>query len=447
MIFHADCREHIKGVADNTYSSIVSDPPYELTSKGKGGFMGKKWDATGIIYDVEFWRECLRIVKPGGFLMVFGSPRTYHRMAVAIEDSGWILRTTIMWLYLSNFPKAQSISNKINKKANIKGRVIGKAQGVGTKSSVFENSGMVGERDIHAYATNLAQKYKGYRTPELKTMFEPIIMAEKAVDGSYANNAKVWGQAGINVDATRIGFEPHTVNTFDDGAKPFGNAKGEDYTSKEVVGRYPGNVIISEDVAEEIGDKWGETKDSGQGGRGKHGGMHEGGWKPQGDINIPVGEGGSLARMFYQPKATQWERELFTDGLPLRTLHRLRPDKNELTGLNKDKRFAPVKRRNNHVTVKPLAIMVYLIKLVACPDNCKIFDPFGGSGTTEIACMSEGILCDSVEQDATYFEIAKHRIEIAKRLFNSGYTLREIRKKSKDMSCLEMIKARGLFDA
>lgn len=112
-----DCRDVMKGLADNSVDSIVCDPPYELTSarpggrseatRGKvmGGFMGMEWDATGVAFDVSMWRETLRVLKPGGLLVAFGGTRTYHRLVCAIEDAGFEVRDMLAWLYSSGFPK------------------------------------------------------------------------------------------------------------------------------------------------------------------------------------------------------------------------------------------------------------------------------------------------------------------------------------------------------
>ena len=102
-------KDLLKTLADNSIDAIVTDPPYEL------GFMGKKWDASGIAYDVDLWRECLRVLKPGGHLLAFSGSRTYHRMTVAIEDAGFEIRDQIMWLYGSGFPKSHDVSKAIDK--------------------------------------------------------------------------------------------------------------------------------------------------------------------------------------------------------------------------------------------------------------------------------------------------------------------------------------------
>ena len=108
-LFHGDCREVLKTLPDNSVDSIVTDPPYEL------GFMGKKWDNSGVAYDVTVWQECLRVLKPGGHVLAFGGSRTWHRLAVAVEDAGFELRDSIAWLYGSGFPKSLDVSKAIDK--------------------------------------------------------------------------------------------------------------------------------------------------------------------------------------------------------------------------------------------------------------------------------------------------------------------------------------------
>lgn len=113
MIIAGDCLEKLKDIPDNSVDAVVSDPPYEL------GFMGKKWDNSGIAYNVDLWKECLRILKPGGHLLAFGGTRTYHRMAVAIEDAGFEVRDMLEWIYASGFPKSLNISKVIDKQEGI----------------------------------------------------------------------------------------------------------------------------------------------------------------------------------------------------------------------------------------------------------------------------------------------------------------------------------------
>ncbi|WP_461371912.1 DNA methyltransferase, partial [Candidatus Darwinibacter acetoxidans] len=125
QILHGNSLEVLKTLEDNSVDSIVTDPPYEL------GFMGKKWDSTGIAYNVELWKECLRVLKPGGHLLAFGGTRTYHRMTCAIEDAGFEIRDCIQWLYGSGFPKSHDISKAIDKKLGAEREVVGTKKGKG----------------------------------------------------------------------------------------------------------------------------------------------------------------------------------------------------------------------------------------------------------------------------------------------------------------------------
>ena len=131
MIVNADCIEHLKTIEDNHFDSVVTDPPYHLTSIAKRftnsteakhgkdgsfqrlskGFMGKEWDGGDIAFRKETWELALKLLKPGGHLLAFSASRNYHRMAVAIEDAGFEIRDQMMWLYGSGFPKSLNIGD------------------------------------------------------------------------------------------------------------------------------------------------------------------------------------------------------------------------------------------------------------------------------------------------------------------------------------------------
>ena len=144
---------------DNSVDSIVTDPPYEL------GFMGKTWDATGIAYNVEMWRECLRVLKPGGHLLAFSGSRTYHRMAVAIEDAGFQIRDQIMWVYGSGFPKSLNISKAIDKTNGETGRK--------EKFTAFMRStGITAKRIDEATKTMMGSHYTTHPTQPAIPTFE-----------------------------------------------------------------------------------------------------------------------------------------------------------------------------------------------------------------------------------------------------------------------------------
>lgn len=183
-VFHGDCIEVLnydelgydyrlgygttRAFPDNSVDAVITDPPYEL------GFMGKQWDGSGIAFDVELWRECLRVLKPGGHLLAFGGSRTWHRMACAIEDAGFELRDSIAWLYGSGFPKSLDVSKAIDKAA---GHWRGRA---GEPES--DNSAMSGGNYARTPKgdpiTEDAARWQGWGTA-LKPAFEPLVCARK----------------------------------------------------------------------------------------------------------------------------------------------------------------------------------------------------------------------------------------------------------------------------
>lgn len=340
-LIHGDCLDVLHTFEECSVDSIVTDPPYEL------GFMGKKWDASGIAYNVEMWRQCLRVLKPGGHLLAFGGTRTYHRMTVAIEDAGFEIRDSIHWLYGSGFPKSLDVSKAIDKAAGAERQVIGSkrlggnaAQSTKDKGGTYaSNTNSVGVAPIDvpvtAPATEAAQKWDGWGTA-LKPAHEPIVLARKPLVGTVAANVLEHGTGALNIDGTRVGDETVTINTFDNGAKPWGNAVGEPYTSRQSAGRWPANVIIDDSIS----DDW--------------------------------------ARYFYCAKTSKRERNAGLDS-------------------------------NNHPTVKPLELMRYLVRLAAPPEGT-VLDPFAGSGTTLMAATLEGCDSIGIELTEEYLPIIESRV-------------------------------------
>jgi DNA modification methylase len=215
-VFLGDCRDVLKTLPDNSVDSIVTDPPYEL------GFMGKKWDSSGIAYDVTVWAECLRVLKPGGHLLAFGGSRTYHRLGVAIEDSGFEIRDTIAWISSKTFPKSLNVE-KAMVKAGLDGSV---ASGWGTG---------------------------------LKQVVEPVVLARKPLEGTVAENTLRWGVGGLNIDASRIGSEKR--ETWSSGVANYKVSNAEPWReSKRMVrGRWPANVILDEVSAGLLDEQSGEN--------------------------------------------------------------------------------------------------------------------------------------------------------------------------------------------
>ena len=188
-VVFGDCRDVLKTLADCSVDSVVTDPQYEL------GFMGKKWDSTGIAYDVSVWEECLRVLKPGGHVLAFGGSRTWHRMAVAIEDAGFEIRDSIAWMYGSGFPKSLDVSKAIDKRLGAEREVVGTRQGKGSQTGVtvgaigggasegFGHGNTINETSAH---TPEAKQWEGWGTA-LKPAFEPIV-----VGGNRLRRVLLW---------------------------------------------------------------------------------------------------------------------------------------------------------------------------------------------------------------------------------------------------------------
>jgi site-specific DNA-methyltransferase (adenine-specific) len=363
VVHEGDCRDILKTLPTNSVDSAATDPPYELK------FMGKKWDNTGIAYDTSMWAEVLRVLKPGGHLLAFGGTRTYHRMVVAIEDAGFEIRDSIHWIYGSGFPKSLN---------------VGKQDG--------------------------CEAWDGWGTA-LKPAHEPIVVARKPLNGTVAANVLQHGTGAMNIDGCRVGLadgeSPSDLGggTFRDS---FGNGKEAAKTGHDA-GRWPANVI--HDGSDEIVGMFPEST----------GGAHP---KKRNDTpnvamsgrnyareipnRIEMGDSGSAARFFYAAKASRAERNAGLDGLPA-DKPAFGDDGGTYQGLSDSKQ----PQANVHPTVKPIALMRYLLRLVT-PPNGTTLDPFAGSGTTLAAAIHEGFHAIGIELTPEYHTIIQARVEHAK---------------------------------
>jgi len=393
-ILHGNNLDILPTLPDNSVDSIITDPPYEL------GFMGKKWDSSGIAYSVELWTECFRVLKSGGHLLSFGGTRTFHRMAVAIEDAGFEIRDNIAWLYGSGFPKSLDVSKAIDKAAGVEREVVGtkmaSPKGIKnaeerTDTAAGAYGGVTKEIDITAPATDEAKQWEGWGTA-LKPAHEPIIVARKSLIGTVAKNVLTYGTGAINIDGSRIETEAITINTFDNGAKPFGNAVGEPFTSRQSQGRWPANIILDEHTAGLLDEQSGVSTS-------KISQMKAGLVEAIGSLNLSDkaadyeserghNDSGGASRFFYVAKANKRDRN---EGL---------------------------ERMNTHPTVKPTALMTYLVKLVT-PPNGTVLDPFTGSGSTGKAAILNGFDFIGIEMTEDYLPIIQGRLEHAKSTYES----------------------------
>lgn len=220
QVICGDSLDKLKLLPANSVDSVVTDPPYEL------GFMGKKWDASGIAYSVPLWTEVFRVLKPGGYLLAFGGTRTHHRMTCAIEDAGFEIRDEIDWVYGSGFPKSLNVALTIDKQAGAigdRGKRFSTAGKIpGQKFDGKATSGMAYKDPI----TDDAKQWKGWGTA-LKPAREPIVMARKPLEGTVADNILKYGTGAINIDATRIGENPGYKYAADRNGTTFHGEQGE----------------------------------------------------------------------------------------------------------------------------------------------------------------------------------------------------------------------------
>jgi site-specific DNA-methyltransferase (adenine-specific) len=331
----------------------------------------------------EWAVEALRVAKPGAHILVFGGTRTYHRMTCALEDAGWEIRDCVMWVYGSGFPKSLDVSKAIDKTAGAEREIIGPPpykRGKPTQqySKTRKVSYDCDPQPITAPATDAARQWSGWGTA-LKPAWEPIIVARKPLVGTVAENVLKHGTGAMNIDGCRVGTEQVTINTFDDGMKPFGNGAGHAYSSKTVTGRFPANLIhdgseevmrLFPDTGKSTGGRTIKRKGGGNVGSGK---ASEAAWS---NDDPGFGDSGSAGRFFYTAKANKSDR-------------------------GKD---------NIHPTVKPTDLMRYLCRLVT-PPNGIVLDPFMGSGSTGKAALLEGFRFVGIELSEEYANIARKRLD------------------------------------
>ena len=438
VVYHGSNLDVLPTLPDNSVDSIVTDPPYEL------GFMGKSWDNSGIAYSVELWTECMRVLKPGGHLLGFGGSRTWHRLAVAIEDAGFEMRDSIAWLYGSGFPKSMNISKAIEStllNGSSHSTALRKTEQDGNGDSyqlVGKNNGIMGETRVYdrkefAPSTLEAQKWEGWGTA-LKPAFEPIVVARKPVsEKTVAANVLKHGVGGLNIDASRIAANGDNLNGGKQGgtdnqiyAKGLGDSSGQ---SMALDGRWPANIILDPYTAELLDEQSGvrqtgafpklvdrsNTKVYGQYG------------SEEKEKRITLDSGGA-SRFFYVAKANKRDRNEGLEHLEEKTASEMTGRKEGSAGLvmkhddgsDKANAYAGTSgeaRANFHPTVKPTSLMEYLIKLVT-PEGGIVLDPFTGSGSTGKAALLNGYKFIGIELTEEYLPIIENRLKWANEQFN-----------------------------
>ncbi len=398
-----DSLEILKKATPNSVDAIVTDPPYGLS------FMGKKWDYD--VPSVEIWKECYRVLKPGGYLLSFAGTRTQHRMAVNIEDAGFEIRDMIAWVYGSGFPKSLNIGKAVDKlqgnereEFNPGGRYNYSFQ-EGNSQFVSETATGSGKR-MSILPTKGTSKYEGWGTA-LKPALEPITVARKPLsEKTVAENVLKWGTGGINIDGSRVEAEPRSFGN--PTVSENGHLAGKEPTGKweSTQGRFPANLI--HDGSDEVVSLFPNTKSGNLNAGHKRGNGTGNSFTGGGGVieSNYGGDSGSAARFFYCAKASKADRDEGLDGFELGeppASARSKPAEGRENALGNP-------RANHHPTVKPTKLMQYLVKLVT-PKGGVVLDPFMGSGSTGKACKLEGFDFIGIEREPEYVEIAKARIE------------------------------------
>ena len=424
-LFNGNMLDMLQVIKKESIDSVVCDPPYELN------FMGKGWDNSGIAFNPETWKQCYEVLKPGGYLLAFGGSRTYHRIAVAIEDAGFEIRDTIMWLYGSGFPKSMNIGLTIDKKNGVESEVIGIGQSgssdthTRTMNSETKDgkSAFGGEYEIKR-ATN---KWNGWGTC-LKPSFEPIIVARKPFKGSLVDNVIKNGVGGLNIDECRVGNETISIHNAPKGTFAGGEyGRGSDTSSyRDSTGRFPANTILTYDETdfEEVCGGFPISKSKGafpKKIKGKSNITFRS--DEERENRIELNDSGSASRYFYCAKASKKDRDEGLDEFETKSHEEINNRKEGSAGATRQygggtNPFLSVScpRKNTHPTVKPTELMQYLIRLVT-PNNGTILDPFNGSGSTGKAVMYENKERNKnykyigIELTEEYLPIAKARIE------------------------------------
>jgi len=394
QILQGDNRLTLKTIPDNSVDAIVTDPPYGID------FLGKAWDVnTGAL---ETYQECLRVLKPGGHILAFSAARTYHHLAVTLEQAGFEIRDQIMWIYSSGFPKSQDIGRSIQRSLGVKEKKAHKhnvpRNGGAGDTKHYESDGQTVCTDPEAI------QWQGWGT-QLKPAHEPIALARKPIKLSIAKNCQQWGVGALNIDATRVAG---------DDLQKIADWYSKDPTRAGTTGTF--NNILSEAQDKPRQDRVDAISDSTR--------AQEDILKGRFPSNV-LGDIPDYQKYFYCPKVGRKERHIGMadvksapqtakkgNGIQrvCETCGTPQMQAKDCLCAVKSWVMPAVNGGNNHPTVKPIELMKYLIQLITPPGGT-VLDPFSGSGSTGCAAVELGHPYIGCELDPAYVDIAKRRIE------------------------------------
>jgi len=412
-LHNGDCLNVLKMMIEDEVfvDSIVTDPPYEL------GFMGRSWDSTGIAFQKKTWELCFKVLKPGGHLLAFSGSRTYHRMAVAIEDAGFEIRDQVMWLYGSGFPKSMNVGKALDKKLGNERESFGTKL---KKAGDMRGGNYVKGGDYKSIEIEITKgntEWEGWGTA-LKPAHEPLVLARKPLsENSVVDNVLKHRTGGINIDECRVEGNdakyPDTNPDFRDQGRQSKENMGIDKLSfgqtknvkrKKVVRKSRDENGVWTNDNSGMKAEGSEYADADPRGRFPSNVMHDG----SGSIKELFED---KSKYFYCAKTSKAERNQGLDNF----IKKNKVFNGQSPNASKDmkgveQKFTTKPSANIHPTVKPIKLMKYLCRLIT-PKGGTILDPFMGSGSTGMAAKEENFDFVGIEKEEEYFNIATARIE------------------------------------
>jgi len=412
-LHNGDCLNVLKMMIEDEVfvDSIVTDPPYEL------GFMGRSWDSTGIAFQKKTWELCFKVLKPGGHLLAFSGSRTYHRMAVAIEDAGFEIRDQVMWLYGSGFPKSMNVGKALDKKLGNERESFGTKL---KKAGDMRGGNYVKGGDYKSIEIEITKgntEWEGWGTA-LKPAHEPLVLARKPLsENSVVDNVLKHRTGGINIDECRVEGNdakyPDTNPDFRDQGRQSKENMGIDKLSfgqtenvkrKKVVRKSRDENGVWTNDNSGMKAEGSEYADADPRGRFPSNVMHDG----SGSIKELFED---KSKYFYCAKTSKAERNQGLDNF----IKKNKVFNGQSPNASKDmkgveQKFTTKPSANIHPTVKPIKLMKYLCRLIT-PKGGTILDPFMGSGSTGMAAKEENFDFVGIEKEEEYFNIASARIE------------------------------------